>query len=785
MKEFPSSIYRIQLSRHFTIEQATKLLPYLNALGIDGVYCSPYFAANSDHGYDITDPRKLNPHVASATHFRAFCKKLHSLGMYHLMDLVPNHMAVKGANPWMVDIMKRGLKSRYAHFFDIDWKGGEGRLLLPLLGETFERACKEKHLVFVKRQGKLWVKYFDDYFPTREGSKTLEEQHYRLEHWLEASENINYRRFFNINELIGVRIEDPKVLKEHHSLVFELLKNGTVDGLRIDHPDGLYDPRTYFERLRKKHKGMIVVEKILEGEEELPLDWDVDGTVGYEFLSKMTGLFVDPKGEKALTNLYQSFSGEVRPFEEILFEKKKFYILTEMAADVKSLSERLFRALGKNRADLTQGDLMYGLLELLAAFPVYRTYITPKAVRVSPRDRNILEKAFREARIWGKEVPSAVYDLLERVFFLRIKSPSLRDFILRFQQLSAPIMAKGLEDITFYNYNRLLALNEVGGSPELFGTSVEDFHDFLSRKRKKWPGGLLPASTHDTKRSEEARLQLALLSEMPEEWAETVRRLSSIAKKHKTKGMPEANGEYLLYQTLLAVWPEKPSLDRLWTAYEKSIKEARFKTSWRHPNSRYEAAAKSFLSALLKDQTFIQTFELFQQKIERKGMLNALSATVLRLGAPGPVDIYQGTESWRFNLVDPDNRRPVDFASLQKLLTRVEKEPQLDDLSELKLYLHALLLNYRLAYKPLFLEGKYTPIPVQDPRVMAYRRSYRNQECIFIASRFFTRNSWRGEVKVGAGHFQDLLTGTIHHPKAGKLRLTALFSQLPFAVLFK
>jgi len=331
----------------------------------------------------------------------------------------------------------------------VKWR--EGKIILPLLGESLERARQEKHLVIVKKEGKLWVKYFDDRFPTKPGSKTLEEQHYRLTHWLDASQEINYRRFFNINELIGVRIEDLKVLKEHHSWVFELLKKGIVDGLRIDHPDGLYDPRTYFERLRKKHKGMIVVEKILEGEEELPMDWDVDGTVGYEFISKMTGLFIDPKGEKALTKLYQSFSGEVRTFEEILFEKKKFYTLTEMAADVKGLAERLHQALGRK---MPLGDLLHGLLDLLAAFPVYRTYIGPKTVSVSPRDRKLLKIAFTHARKWGQE--AHIYDLLERIFFLKLKSPALQDFILRFQQLSAPIMAKGLEDITSLRARRRL-----------------------------------------------------------------------------------------------------------------------------------------------------------------------------------------------------------------------------------------------------------------------------------------------------------------------------------------
>jgi (1->4)-alpha-D-glucan 1-alpha-D-glucosylmutase len=434
---------------------------------------------------------------------------------------------------------------------------------------------------------------------------------------------------------------------------------------------------------------------------------------------------------------------------------------------------------------------MYGLLELLAAFPVYRIYITPKATRVSTRDRKILEKAFALARVWGSEVEEKIYALLEKVFFLKFKSPSLRDFIMRFQQLSAPIMAKGLEDITFYNYNRLLALNEVGGSPEHFGTTSEEFHAFLVRKKSQWPGGLLPASTHDTKRSEEARLQLALLSEMPKEWEETLLKLSKAAKKHKTKGMPEANSEYLLYQTLLAVWPEKPSFERLWTVFEKSLKEARVTTSWRHPNSDYEAAANSFLRAILSDRGFLQTFEAFQQKIVRLGQLNALSATILRMGAPGPVDIYQGTEGWRYNLVDPDNRRSVDFTSLQKMLAQIEEHPDLEgwqdkpEGGELKLYIHTLLLNLRSAYKPLFLEGKYTPIPVQDPRVIAYKRSYRGQHCAVVSSRFFTRKSWKGEIEVGDGPYQDLLTGTTHHPKAGMLRLTALFKQLPFVVLFQ
>ncbi|NGX37886.1 MAG: Maltooligosyl trehalose synthase, partial [Chlamydiae bacterium] len=434
MKKVPSSVYRLQLNEAFTLKDATKLLPYLKELGVEGVYCSPYFAAYSPHGYDIVDPTRLNPQVATPKDFDTFCKRLKELKLFHIADIVPNHMGIKGDNRWWQDVLEHGKDSKYASFFDIYWNGD--KINIALLGVPFEEAS----IKTVKKGKKRFYQYGDQYFP-------FNTEHYRLVHWLSFAQEPSYRRFFNINELVGVRIEDKKVLEAHHKWIFELLKKGKIDGLRVDHPDGLYDPKSYFDELRKKHKGLIVVEKILGWGEELPPSWQVEGTVGYEYLNMLTGLFVKPSDK--LTKVYSRFIGKEIDFEQLLLEKKKFYMVTEMAGDVKNLASKI-----PLHQDLTRGDLVLGVYKLLAAFPVYRSYIRPRG-SIPKRDIPYLEEAFSKARRENRELGSRVFDYLEEIFTLKRDTPALRDFLMRFQQLSAPIMAKGFEDITLYNYNRL------------------------------------------------------------------------------------------------------------------------------------------------------------------------------------------------------------------------------------------------------------------------------------------------------------------------------------------
>ena len=752
----PSSIYRLQLTENFTLKEAAKLLPYLKEMGIDGVYCSPYFEAFSPHGYDVTNPNKINPALASEKQYNAFCRALKKYRLFHIADVVPNHMGIKGNNEWFQDVLKKGPKSKYASFFDIDWS--KDKILIPILGESYDEAIKNKTL----KKTKNGFTYGGQTFPLS--------NHYRLVNWKMSAQETTYRRFFNINELIGLRIEDKKVLKAHHKLVFKLLKKKKIDGLRIDHPDGLYDPDEYFHRLREKHKGLIVVEKILGWQEELPPSWKVEGTVGYEFANLLTGVFV--KQSKKLTQIYEKFTDESTDFEQILYEKKKFYMATEMAGDVKDLANHLHLFSSKLRpyVDLPKGELLAALYELLAAFPVYRSYIRPKG-KVPERDKPYLKEAFEKARNANREIGHRAFDLLEEIFFLKIDVPYTRDFIMRFQQLSAPIMAKGFEDITLYNYNRLLALNEVGGDPERGCVTMEEFHHFCKRKQEKWPYGFLATSTHDTKRSQDVRMQIALLSEMSTRFGKILQTWARYNHKHKINGFPEPNMEYFLYQTLLGIWPEKPSFTRLWPVFQKSLREARKYTSWRHPDLKYEKVCEKFLRAILKKgNPFLKSFEVFQKELVEFGQWNSLSAIAIRLGCPGIVDVYEGCENWRYTLVDPDNRRPVNYSRQETIKTE----------------LHKVALNFRKKHKSLFLEGKYIPLEVVGPKkdhVIAYMRRHKNKALVVAGARFFTTLKGFGSTEIVMPKKMkkgiQLFTGEIFSGKI--LPVSELFTEAPFA----
>lgn len=766
----PSSVYRLQLTEDFNLHDAKKLLPYLHDLGIEGVYCSPYFQANSPHGYDITDPNALNPLVATERQYTAFCKEVKRLGMFHIADVVPNHMGIKGENLWFQDVLKRGERSRYAPFFDLYWE--EGKVLLPVLGEPFEKALDS--LRVIREKGELWLELYDEVLPLHSPKSKripyakedlralLAKQHYKLVHWKESAKKAGYRRFFTINELIALRIEEERVLRAHHKLIFELLKEKAVDGLRIDHPDGLYDPKEYFDRLRKKHKGLIVVEKILAFEEELPYKWQVEGTVGYEFMNLLTGLFV--KKEQKLLVIYEKFTGESLDFEERLYKNKLCFLQTEMAGDVEHLASLLPRE-----------DLEEALYHLLASFPVYRTYIR-KEGGVPSRDLPYIEKAFARAR---ERIGSTLaLEELEKIFLLEEDTEKSRDFLMRFQQLSAPAMAKGFEDITLYQYNPMIALNEVGSDPDRLGTTPREFHDFCQKKQRHWPLGFLATSTHDTKRSLDTRMQIACISECPSEWEEVLEALSKASAPFKTKVgkhlFPDPNTEIFLYQTLLGVFPSKPTFQRLWTVFEKSIREARTYTNWREPHPEIERAAKRFLREILKpDSPFMEVFLPFQATLYEKGLAKSLAAIALKLGAPGIVDVYEGCEHPRYTLVDPDNRTPVDFS----------KKPSTKSL------LHKYALHFRKKHKELFLEGKYIPLKTKGPHsknLVAYMRIHKSQTllvaapCIMDALPSLEETRILLPKKMGEG--ESIFTSQVFSGK--EINARALFEELPFAWVF-
>ncbi len=828
----PSSVYRLQLNEDFPLKKAIKVLPYLMDLGVEGVYCSPFYDAYSAHGYDVTDPNKLNPKIGTLQEYLQFCAQLKKLGLKQIVDVVPNHMGIKGGrNKWWQDVLEKGPNSEYASFFDINWfpekRELQERVLLPILGSNYGLALENQEITLHQEGGKYWLQYADFPLPIATRSspllkgkgkhsveyldRLLEAQYYRLSYWRVASHEINYRRFFNIHELVALRIEEKQVLEAHHKWLFELIEAGHIQGLRIDHPDGLYDPVAYFDSLRSRFSLYTVVEKILDREEQLPESWKVEGTVGYESLNVLNGVFINQSNERAFDEIYEEFIGHAPNFEEIVYQSKKLFALYEMVSEVEALGLYLDRLSEQSRyyRDFTRHDLTKALAEVIACFPVYRTYIPPKG-KVSKRDSEYIIYAIKKAKTKATDLDSSIFDFLEKLLLVQLKDQKgYREFVLRFQQLTAPLMAKGLEDTTFYVYNRFISLNEVGGDPPHFGYSIRDFHRFNREKLKNWPLGFLSSSTHDTKRSEDVRQRLNVLSEIPERWRREVKKWSKATSKFKNNG-PSPNTEYFIYQILIGVWPQKPlkkkeyaSLgERLWNVILKSMREAKQETSWMFPNEEYEKAVKDFLFALLipeKSNPFLEHFLSFQKEIDRLGAYNSLSATILKIASCGVVDIYQGNERLNYALVDPDNRRPVDFELRRKELDEVkEADPHKlfssGDLSHLKIYLHWKALNFRKEHRDLFLKGEYLPLKVkgrQKEHLIAFVRIYDKRALIVLAGRFFSSLSlgW-GDIEVqfpkGWEQFSwtELFSGAKIEPHAPFVPVGKLLEQLPVSYLY-
>jgi (1->4)-alpha-D-glucan 1-alpha-D-glucosylmutase len=582
----------------------------------------------------------------------------------------------------------------------------------------------------------------------------LNEQSYRLAFWRVAAEEINYRRFFDVNELAAIRVELPKVFDAVHRLILDLVSAGAVTGLRIDHPDGLCLPREYFEKLQQrcaKSLGIasprdgravyMLAEKILTGSEKLRADWRVHGTTGYDFANQLVQLMVDPAAEAAITKAFHHFIGHSVPFGHLIYAKKLLVMKLGLANDVDVLGNMLDRLSEQNRwyRDFTLEALSRAVRETIACFPVYRTYLEPRQP-VNEEDRRILERAIAAAKRRNPAVEGSIFDFLRDVLLFRF-SPNLdnagRDaqthFVLKFQQTTAPIMAKGLEDTAFYIYNRLTAFNEVGGDPQQFGLSVDAFHQCNFDRQRNWPATLLATSTHDTKRSEDVRARIAAISEIPELWRRSLPRWRTANRRWKRVvnelEAPDANEEYLLYQTLLGTWPVGTNgeplpeampeyIERIQTYLAKALHEAKINTSWIQPNEEWDAAMRDFVAKILDDSSrnkFRQIFLPVAKEIARLGAINSLTQTLLKLTSPGVPDIYQGNEIWDFSLVDPDNRRPVDYEIRRRMLDSLSTATP-DELMQtwpdgrIKLFLTQRMLQFRREHAELFHRGHYLPL---------------------------------------------------------------------------
>jgi (1->4)-alpha-D-glucan 1-alpha-D-glucosylmutase len=824
----PAATYRLQFSRAFRFGDAEALVPYLARLGISHVYASPFLKARpgSAHGYDVVDPRRINPEIGSEAGLNRLLKKLKAHGMGMLLDVVPNHMGVLHAdNPWWQDVLEKGRASRYAKFFDIDWS--PGRVLLPVLGSHYGEALEKGEIRLVRERGAWRIAYHEHRFPLRKNSlkgkvkdslalhRLLEQQHYRLAYWRVASDEINYRRFFEIADLAAVCVEDEEVFENVHALLAKLARRPGIDGVRVDHPDGLADPRRYLERLAAlfERTPWVLVEKILADHEALPQDWSAHGTTGYRFANLLTGLFVDAAAETRFDRVYRRFTGEQGSFEEIARRSRILIMGTTLAAELDLLAGRLAKIADGNRhtQDYTKTGLRKALIEIAARFPVYRTYVTARGV--SETDRRYIGWAVRAARRASRIADPGVFDFVQDVLTLDAAPPagerrrSMLAFAMRFQQFTAPVVAKGDEDTAFYRYNRLIALNEVGGSPRRFGLSLKAFHAASEDRARRWPYTMLGTSTHDTKRSEDSRARLGVLSEATSAWALALRRWSLLNRSRRSEvdgvPAPSRGDEYHFYQALVAIWPGGSPAElreRLKAYMLKAVREAKQHSSWINPDSEYEAALERFVAESLQNDLFLKDLKEVMPRLVRLGMLTGLSQALLKVASPGVPDYYQGSELWDFSLVDPDNRRSIDFELRRKLLARDESAAGLlRNLSDGQAKLHVIRrgLQVRRQFPQLFRGARYTPLYADggmEERVCAFSLRDGKDAVIAVAPRLFAslvkddhpfptgEGIWReSRLVLPEGDFTDVLTG--RDITGGPRPMAELLAEFPVALL--
>ncbi|MGI8958037.1 MAG: malto-oligosyltrehalose synthase [Chthoniobacterales bacterium] len=667
----------------------------------------------------------------------------------------------------------------------------------------------------------------------------LTDQAYRLAFWRVAAEEINYRRFFDVNDLAAIRMELPEVFDAAHQLVLELIATGAVTGLRIDHPDGLYLPDEYFEKLQRraaeklkvslsvdKRAIYLLVEKILSGDEQLRSDWPVHGTTGYDFMNEAIGVLVDTSAERAITSTFHKFIGHSLHFGHLVYAKKRLVMRLSLANDVNVLGAMFDRISEKNRwyRDYTLDALTLAVRETIACFPVYRTYLAPNRP-VNEADRAVIERAVAAAKRRNPALEESVFNFLRDILLFRfpenLDEEAREDhlhFVLKFQQTTGPIMAKGLEDTAFYIYNRLAALNEVGGEPERFGVSLEAFHRRNRERQEEWPATMLSTSTHDTKRSEDVRARMAVISEMPELWRRSLGRWRTVNRRWKKRieesEAPDRNEEYLLYQTLLGSWPlqlfrelsdeaRTDYLARIQQYMAKALKEAKLNTSWVQPNEEWDTAVATFIEKILDPSPrnrFLESFLPLSEEVARAGAINSLSQVLLKLTSPGVPDIYQGNEIWDFSLVDPDNRRPVDYARRHEMLDGLAGATPEDLLGNwrdgrIKLFLTHRLLTFRRENPELFRGGSYLPLDVSGEFAdccIAFVREQEGQAIVVLAPRFNLRvgfppigEAWRDtavHLPAGFSGSRDLFTGTPVE-EGPALPLAQAMARLPFALL--
>jgi (1->4)-alpha-D-glucan 1-alpha-D-glucosylmutase len=619
----------------------------------------------------------------------------------------------------------------------------------------------------------------------------LERQNYRLAFWRTAERELGYRRFFDINTLVGLRAEDERVFADTHALILDWLARGVLDGVRVDHPDGLRDPEQYFERLHTACPGAwITAEKILEPGERLPEPWPIAGTTGYDFIYRLNNLFVDPAAEAALTEFYGEFTGEPTDFAGLVRDKKQFVLREILASDLNRLTALLVDICERHRRhrDYTRHELHESLRELIASFPVYRTYVRAEAGIITDEDARIINRTIDDAKARRPDLDGELFDFFRRILLLRHRGQLETEWVMRLQQLTGPVMAKGLEDTAFYCFNRLVSLNEVGGAPGHFGLSPDEFHLACGETQARWPRTMLATSTHDTKRSEDVRARINLLSEIPERWIEAVRRWAELNDGYRREGVPDRNIEYLLYQTLVGAWPIE--VDRVLAYMEKASREAKTHTSWIDPHPIYDDALRAFVEGIMNSQ-FTQSLENFVKPLLEPGRINSLAQTLIKLTAPGIPDFYQGSELWDLSLVDPDNRRPVDYQLRRRLLAEMKcMSPEQiwakadEGLPKLWLIRQTLKARHeREVFQPQDSYRALMPSGVKHGHVIAFAR---NERAVTVVPRLPLKlaGDWGDTaIEIPNGRWRHLFTS--ENSDGGVVSVAKLFKRFPVAVLIR
>jgi (1->4)-alpha-D-glucan 1-alpha-D-glucosylmutase len=763
------STYRLQLRRELDFAAAAELVDYLAELGVSHLYASPILqaTAGSAHGYDVVDPTRISADLGGPDGFDALVERLHAAGLGVVVDVVPNHMGVEipKQNAWWWDVLKNGRSSAYAHYFDIDWT--RTRIALPILGDA------PGELEKLQVEGDELV-YAEHRLPiadgTGEGTPTgvHDRQHYQLVPW-NAGE-VGYRRFFMVNTLAAVRQEDPEVFEACHRQLLPRVARSQIDGLRVDHPDGMAAPTGYLRRLAENiPASWLVIEKILAADEELEPRLPVAGTTGYEVMRLIDGVFVDPAGESALTALARRLTGDDLDLDTAEHDLK----LQTGSTGLRPELRRIARLIGEVPGGLDA--CIAALAELAACVPVYRADYSTTA--------GFLTQAIAEATQRAPHLEPVLSTIGARL-------SEAGEAATRFHQVCGAITAKSIEDQLFYRTTRLTSLNEVGGDPRRFAVTPGEFHLHLARQAREWPGGMTTLSTHDTKRAVDVRARIAVLAEIPDEWAHEVDDWTAQAPP------PEPSIGYLLWQTLVGCWPageqHGPHAARMHAYAEKASREAAVVTSWNAVNADFERQLHGWLDTVLSGPVGAHIAS-FASTIAPYGWSNSLGATLLQIAGPGVPDTYAGCELWDYSLVDPDNRRPVDFALRRELLLKLtdhNRPPRIDSSGAAKLWLISRALRIRKERPEVFVGGGYAPLLAYGPasvNAVSFCRqdSFGVPAAIAVATRLpaglSRAGGWRETgLDLPAGTWTDALTGTIHQ---GSVPMSELLNQLPVALL--